>query len=233
MINKISKVAAASIACILFSTNPALAWPEFEKSVRMEATWAAEHIVYNGMPMRIENFECQCQVDDVLDFYRARWSRLTHGYVENDLGLFQQISRGTQRFFFSVQVRAEDLDASASVGRLSIMKLPQRESDLLALGSDVPRFDGSEVITDIQDAVPGKRIRTVTLANSRSLVDNRNYYEKQYSPMLGWEPLLVPISPERGNQALSFQRRDVEINIVLYSSRLGTNVLFNEVKRVF
>ena len=221
------------LLCWVMLNDPALAWPEFERSVRMESTWSAENMVYNGMPMRIENFECQCQVEEVLDFYRERWARLKHGYVENDLGRFQQISRGTQRFFFSVQVREHDLDASASVGRLSTMKLPQRESDLPMLGVDVPRFDDSEVITDIHDAVPGKRIRTVTMANSRSLAENRNYYERRYSQAQGWKPMLVPISLDRGNQALSFQRESVEVNIVMYSSRMGTNILFNEVKSVF
>ncbi len=45
--------------------------------------------------------------------------------------------------------------------------------------------------------------------------------------------MLVPISMDRGNQALSFQRESVEVNIVMYSSRLGTNILFNEVRSVF
>lgn len=220
------------VMCMLFSLKAVAAWPSFSLAPKMESDWIAEHLVYNGMPMRIENFSCLCSVEDVLSYYRTKWGRLELGYVENDLGEYQQISRGTQRFFFSVQVKPDDFSDTESVGRLSIMRLPQHENDLIQLGLDIPRTDGTTVITDVFDAVPGKKIRTVTMANHMTLMDNTRYYQRIYENQ-GWQSMLVPVSPSLGTQALSYRREKTDVNIVFYSSQVGTNILFNEVKSAY
>ena len=213
----------------------AQAWPTFDRPDFVETDWTANDMVYNGVHMYIENIHCDCQYEKILNFYRKHWAEGEideKGFVENDLGELKQISRGDEKYFFSVQVKSDPKDAEKSVGRLVITELPGNRSTTVALGSGVPMMGNSEVVSDISDAMPGKRARTVLLLNEKSIVDNMDFYRMHYENA-GWNSFLTPVDPSVGSQALSYRKNGVDVNIAIHDQAGVSVVLFNEVKTAF
>ncbi len=222
------------MACLLFafSIKVNASWPSFPHAPNMESEWIADQMVYNGVPMWVEQFSCICSVEKVLDYYRRRWGRLEHGFVENEMGEYKQISRGEEGFFFSVQVKEKNNGEGESEGRLSITAVPPAGSEPPVLGAGVPQPDFSRVLNDVQDAVPGKRIRTVALYNDMDMMTNTNFYRTHFSER-GWKSMLQTVKPEKGSQALSFTYKNKDVNIVIYPGQNGqSNILYNEVELV-
>ncbi len=213
----------------------AQAWPSFERPDYVETDWTANDMVYNGVRMYIENIHCDCQYEKILNYYRKHWAEGEiddKGFVENDLGELKQISRGDEKYFFSVQVKADPNDAEKSVGRLVITELPGNRTAKVELGAGVPMMGSSEVVSDISDSMPGKRARTVVLLNEKSIVDNMDFYRMHYENA-GWNSFLTPVDPSVGSQALSYRKDGVDINIAIHEQAGISVVLFNEVKSVF
>ena len=213
----------------------AQACPTFDRPDFVETDWTANDMVYNGVHMYIENIHCDCQYEKILNFYRKHWAEGEideKGFVENDLGELKQISRGDEKYFFSVQVKSDPTDAEKSVGRLVITELPGNRSTTVALGSGVPMMGNSEVVSDISDAMPGKRARTVLLLNEKSIVDNMDFYRIHYENA-GWNSFLTPVDPSVGSQALSYRKNGVDVNIAIHDQAGVSVVLFNEVKTAF
>jgi hypothetical protein len=221
----------------VFLVLPALAqaWPSFDRPDFVETDWTADDMVYNGVRMYIENIHCDCQYEKILNFYRKHWAEGEideKGFVENDLGELKQISRGDENYFFSVQVKPDPKDAEKTVGRLVISELPGNRSTKVILGSGVPMMGDSEVVSDISDAMPGKRARTVLLLNEKSIVDNMDFYRMHYESA-GWNSFLTPVDPSVGSQALSYRKDSVDVNIAIHEQEGVSVVLFNEVKTAF
>ncbi|MEZ5539498.1 MAG: hypothetical protein R3E63_06000 [Pseudomonadales bacterium] len=213
----------------------AQAWPSFDRPDFIETEWTADDMVYNGVRMYIENIHCDCQYEKILNYYRKHWAEGEideKGFVENDLGELKQISRGDEKYFFSVQVKADPLDAEKSVGRLVITELPGNRATKVELGGGIPMVGNSEVVSDISDSMPGKRARTVVLLNEKSIVDNMDFYRMHYENA-GWSSFLTPVNPSVGSQALSYRKDGVDINIAIHEQAGASVVLFNEVKSAF
>lgn len=225
----------AALVAFVAALLPVLAqaWPSFDRPDFVETDWVAGDMVYNGNRMYIENITCDCHYEKILAFYRKHWAEIDEkGFVENDLGELQQISRGNEDYFFSVQVKRDPADPEKTVGRLVITELPGKRSVKVVLGSGVPMMGDSEVVSDISDAMPGKRARTVLLLNEKSIVDNMDFYRSHYEKA-GWNSFLVPVDPSVGSQALSYRKDSVDINIAIHEQAGVSVVLFNEVKTVF
>jgi hypothetical protein len=211
------------------------AWPSFDRPDFVETDWTADDMVYNGIRMYIENIHCDCQYEKILAFYRKHWAEGEideKGFVENDLGELKQISRGDEKYFFSVQVKPDPQDGEKSVGRLVISELPGNRSAKVELGSGVPMMGNSEVVSDVSDSMPGKRARTVVLLNEKSIVDNMSFYRTRYESA-GWNSFLTPVDPSVGSQALSYRKDGVDVNIAIHDQAGVSVVLFNEVKTAF
>jgi hypothetical protein len=223
-------IALLVLVCLPWAVE---AWPSFDRPDFIETDWVANDLVYNGNHMYIENFHCDCQYEKILDFYRKQWSNIDDkGYVENDLGELKQISRGNEEYFFSVQVKSDPENTEKSVGRLVIRELPGQRSTRIVLGSGVPMMGNSEVVSDISDAMPGKRARTVVLLNEKSIVDNMDFYRNHYESA-GWNSFLTPVDPSVGSQALSYRKDGVDVNVAIHEQAGVSVVLFNEVKSAF
>ncbi len=220
--------------CLLltFSIKANAGWPTFPHAPGMESKWIADQLVYNGVPMWVEEFSCICRPEKVLDYYRRRWGRLKHGFVESEFRGFQQINRGEEGFFFSVQIKEKNNGEGESEGRLSITVVPPKGSESPVLGSGIPQPDFTSVLNDVQDAVPGKRIRTLALYNDIDMMTNTNFYRTHFAER-GWKSMLQTVSPKQGSQALSFTRKNKDVNIVIYTGQNGqSNILYNEVEIV-
>ncbi len=209
------------------------AWPKFDRPDFIKTDWVAGNIVRNGMPMHIENITCDCSYEKILDFYRTLWADIDEkGFVETDLGDLQQISRGDEKYFYSVQIKADPGDAQRSVGRLVITEMPGPDGQKVVLGEGIPMLNDSTVMTDIVDTMPGKVSRTVLLVNSKGIVENMTFYRSHYQT-LGWKSFLFPVNPNMGSQALSYQNGKDDVNITITDESGSSVVLVNHVKATF
>lgn len=228
---KLFNVLLASVLLLL--PLAALAWPRFDRPDDVKVDWVASDVVRNGVPMYIENIHCDCAYEKILAFYRKLWANIDEkGYVETDLGKMQQISRGDEKYFYSVQVMPDPTDLEKSQGRLVISEMPNKENQNVVLGEGVPMLNDSKVMTDIYDSMPGKKSRTVMLLNANSIVENMQFYRAHYES-LGWKSFLFPVNPDVGSQALSYQQGNVDVNIAIHDEEGVSVVVVNEVKTSF
>jgi hypothetical protein len=220
-------------AVLLVLPFVAQAWPRFDRPENVKVDWVANDVVRNGVPMYIENISCDCAHEKVLDFYRKLWAEIDEkGFVETDLGEYQQISRGDEDYFFSVQIKSDPYDSEKSLGRLVISEMPNKDNQNPVLGEGLPMPADSRVMTDIFDSMPGKKSRTVMLLNTKSIVENMRFYRSHYEA-LGWKSFLFPVNPDVGSQALSYQQGNMDVNITIHDDSGVSVVVVNEVKTSF
>ena len=220
----------ALLAGVVSPVSVLAGWPKFHQAPGMEVNWGADKMVYNGIHLKIETFTCECSSESILDYYRMRWGRLDQGFVETESGPYRQIARSDGKYFFNVQVK--DVP-DGSTGRLSISPIPQEKyGEVPVLGVGVPMLAGTQVINDISDSMPNKRSRTVMLINQSSMVENTKFYKRYYESR-GWRPMMVTVDPKVGSQALSYQKKKQDANIVVLQQDGESHILFNEVKSVY
>jgi len=220
------------LCLLLLASLPVFAWPTFKHAPGLEIEWATEKMIYNGLPMKVENFKCDCSMEDVLEYYRRYWGRKKQGYVENDLGDYQQLVRGEKKYLYTVMVKAAPDNFDHSVGRLVISPIPDEEQERYVMGEGVPAKGDPTVVSDVYDAVPGKRSRTVLMMSNLSVEENAKYYHNYYTTR-GWKPYLRPMADDMGVQALSFSHKKKDTNIVITDVGFQTSVLYNEVTDSF
>lgn len=206
-------------------------WPTFHHAPGMEIDWTADRMIYNGMPMKVESFKCDCSAQDLLDYYRARWEKERKQVVENNLGTFRQIAYGDRKYFHAVMVKPDSRNPKQSSGRITISEIPSANQKSYMLGAGVPQTGDTRIINDVHDAMPGKRSRTVLMSNSRSVQQNYEFYSNYYQAK-GWKSYLRPINPSIGAQAISYSKGNRDINIVIHTEGGESQILFNEVTEV-
>ena len=206
-------------------------WPTFHHAPGMEIDWTADRMIYNGMPMKVENFKCECSSEELLEYYRKRWEKEKKKVVENTLGQFQQIAFADRKYFHAVMVKADSLNADHTVGRITISELPNIKQKHYVLGDGVPKAGDSRIVNDVQDAMPGKRSRTVLMSNNRTVQENTDYYRNYYRSK-GWKSYLRPLNEKFGMQAISYSHENKDVNIVIHERNGESHILFNEVTEV-
>lgn len=203
-------------------------WPTFHYAPGMEIIWTADRMVYNGMPMKVENFKCECSVEEILAYYRGRWEKERKKVVENDLGVYLQIGFADRKFFYAIVVRPDSLDFEHAVGRITISEMPNARMKRYVMGNGVPKPADSHIINDVQDAMPGKRSRTILMSNDGTVQENADYYRNYYRSK-GWKSYLRPINNEIGAQAISYSLENKDVNIVIHTRDGRSQILFNQV----
>lgn len=215
----------------VFAVLADFSWPSFHHAPGMTIDWQADRMVYNGLPMKVETFKCECSEESLLEYYRTRWDRENKQIIENDLGAYKQIGFADRKYFYAVMVKPDSLDFEHSVGRITISEIPTAKHKAYVMGGGVPQVGETQIINDVHDAMPGRRSRTVLMNNSRSVSQNVEYYRKYYKKK-GWKSYLRPINSEIGSQAISYSQDNKDVNIVIHSRDGKTQVLFNEVTEV-
>jgi hypothetical protein len=197
----------------------------------MEIEWTADRMMYNGMPMKVETFKCDCSDQHLIDYYRQRWEKEKKQVVENRLGTFRQIGYADRKLFHAVMVKPDSLDPNQSVGRITVSEIPGDDQKSYVLGEGVPQTGDTRVINDVYDSMPGKRSRTILMHNGKSVQENYDFYTNYYRAK-GWKSYLRPISSSIGAQAISYSLKNKDVNIVIYQQGGRSQILFNEVTEV-
>lgn len=204
---------------LLLLSCPASAWMPVEEPPRATLEWVAQDMVYNGIPTRIQFFRSKTAPEDVLAYYRRRWTENgQRRYVENSPGPWNSISRAIGDFFVTVQVRRAA--GGGAEGYLSQRPLKPPPAPALGQGFALPQ--GTEVVNDIQSRDGDRQARTVLAFNSLTVDANAAFFRSSLARE-GWD-MASDAGARNGGRQMVLRRGSDEISIALAINRSGTAV---------
>ncbi|HTT07933.1 MAG TPA: hypothetical protein VMH34_04000 [Gammaproteobacteria bacterium] len=218
------------IAAWLATVSPVVgaAEPEFPPPPQAKVEWVAEDMVMNGIAMRVRRFESPASVEQVLGFYKQRWQdgeKGELGYAETDaLEPWQLLSRVERGRLLTVQVQPT---ASGSWGYLGLSDLPQFKG-APRLGEGFPKLSGSRVLNDIVSNDPGKRGRSLLIANSLSIGINAAYYRDHYENE-GWHKVMDEIGGRGALRTLVYASGREKVSMVILKFEGETHIIAHDV----
>lgn len=168
-------IVAGALACS--PVVQAASWPEFPGPPRAQVEWVAQEAVVNGLPARIERFDSELSVDEVLDFYRARWARAIVGKPrETASGHWRALSTLEGGFQLVVQVKPRD--RQGSTGLLSVMNFGEAQRDFLP--RNWPSWRDAQV-TQVTTSLDGpKRGQLVSMVSTEGLDTNVRRWRQEW-----------------------------------------------------
>jgi hypothetical protein len=204
---------------LLLLSFPASAWMTVEEPPQATLEWVAKDMVYNGVPTRIQFFRSKAAPQDVLAYYRQRWTENgQRRYVENRPGPWKSISRAVGDFFVTVQVRRA-ADGGAE-GYLSQRPLKTPPTPALGQGFALPQ--GSSVVNDIQSRDGDQQARTLLAFNSLTVDGNAAFFRSSLADE-GWG-VVSDAAARNGGRQLVLRRGSDELSIAMTARRSGTAV---------
>ncbi|MDY0184401.1 MAG: hypothetical protein RBR43_00805 [Desulfuromonadaceae bacterium] len=192
----------------------------------IKRTAVAEKMLVNGIPSKVEYFEADRDVEEVLKFYRKTWQSQYAGhagYREAHVEPWHVISRLEQRHLLTVQVRQSN--ALSADGYLAVANLDEIDTKT-SVAADIPKLAGSKVLNQNTSFDPGKKGEVVMLANKFSVATNGQFYRDHYSDR-GWGVLQDQELP--GARAMAFRRFGAEVRLVVNKTAVGSVVVINRV----
>jgi hypothetical protein len=214
----------AHLAGIIGTSVESVAAVEIVSPSWLERTLIADSMVINGLPSVVHYFETDRKLEELLEFYRQRWDESAAekaGYREAEVGPWHVISKIDGQYLLTVQ--AQQKDSFTTKGYLAIGDLSavQKKKDP---GKGVPKMSGSKIVNDLVSNDPGKKGRTMVIANGFSVSSNTDYYRNYYLSR-GWGQLMDQGSNEA--QVLAFTRFGKEAHLVINKAGGSTMVVMN------
>ncbi|SFR62760.1 hypothetical protein SAMN05216203_1937 [Marinobacter daqiaonensis] len=186
--------------------GPELAVPDGAKVVIV-----GEDLNINGLPTRVWELSSSQSPEEILAYYRQEWQDPAEskgpGFLENEAGGWQIISRSDEPYFYTVQVREAAM--GSSFGFLAV----SRPMDLVNHKPDgFAKPAGSEILLDLASDDAGKRGRVVQFKNQQTVEANYHFYRELYMAQ-GWKEL-SQLSADRDTALLLMNKGNGEISIV-------------------
>ena len=211
---------------VLSVSNTAHAAPkEFPTPSWLNSVQVSEKMIINGIPSLVQHFEAYNTIDELLDFYRKQWENNT-GYREAEVAPWFVISRLDGPYLYTVQVQQEG--AFSIRGYLAIADLKAMKKTLKN-DNVVPKMSGSKIINDVTSFDPGKKGRTLMLANKYSVASNSNFYRNYYLER-GWATLMDSNSEEAF--ILVFKKQNEEAHLVINNIQGSTQIVMNIIEGI-
>lgn len=189
------------------------------------AVWVADSLEQNGIPMQIQQLTSPSGVEDVLAFYRNRWSAPVEqgapGFVEKRVAGWHIISRLEAGRQTVVQLRgAPD---GGSEGFISIADVRATPGFNRATRR-FPRRSGSQILSStVSHDGPGKTT-TILLSNGHSVKSNVEFY-RDAMVRGGWT--LIHGMQAGSTVTLFFNKRDGRCEISISAARGRTFIMAN------
>ncbi len=218
---RLAALLAAGLSAVAFAQQPPPC-PEFPTPHVGHLQWIAENMRMNGMPMQIKELTTEQTPQQVLAFYKRRWSDAPPYYHEYEVGGMPVIATLRKGCFYTVQVRPDGRGTKALLG---ISTRPEG-GQLKTPGTGFPNMAGSKVLNDIDHYDAGKTGRTIVLVNSYSPDANLNFYRRTMADD-GWSAVIDrPVEGSKGiSHVLVMKRGYHEANLTISPGQSGTSVL--------
>jgi hypothetical protein len=143
--------------------QPSTPWPELPAPPRSRSEWVAQNLRVNGLPTRIERFESELAVAEVLAHYRAHWARSPDGPPrETRVGEWDSIA--TLHGPFQIAVQARPRRPQGSQGYLSVANFVEAKADFVPAWLPLAR---ELQVVQVSDSVDGPKRSELVLATTR------------------------------------------------------------------
>ncbi len=211
---------AGSCTFALAQEKAAVPCPEFPVPHVGQVQWVAENMRMNGMPMQIKELTTEQTPQQVLAFYKQRWSDAPPYFHEYEVSGMPAIATLRKGCFYTVQVMAHGRGAKALLG---ISTKPDG-GQLKTLGAGFPNMAGSTVLNDVDHYDAGKTGRTILLTNMYSPDANLNFYRRTMADD-GWSAIMDrPVGGTKGiSHVLVMKRGYHEANLTISPGKAGTS----------
>ncbi len=211
----VHRTARTSFMCfastLLWSPASATEWPDFPFPDRARVVIVGEDISINGLPTKIWELSSAQAPEEILSYYRKEWRNPAvpdgPGYIEEEAGGWQIISRSEDPHLYTVQVVESAMGSSE--GFLAV-SMPMELVGYQSVGFAMPA--GSEILSDVISDDAGKRGRVVQFKNSQSIEANYNFYLNRYLAN-GWAEL-SHLPADRNKALLLMNKGSGEVSIV-------------------
>jgi len=152
-------------------------WPDVADPPRSKVEWVAREARVNGLPSQIERFESELSADEMIEFYRTRWSRSSLGAPrENKANGWHSLSTLHGSFQVAVQVRPRS--PQGSEGLISIANFGDVKRDFIPSGW--PRWHDLQV-TQVTESVDGPmRSHMIAMVSSESFEMNKRRWRDEW-----------------------------------------------------
>lgn len=176
--------------------------PVIELMPDMQAEWAGERLVYNGVPMSIRNFASRQPAKEVLGHYERNWKergseQISYSRVED----FDSVGIKSRDHFYSVRARDTEYGSEGSL----VVSVALDDVADAGRSTEFPIVPGSEIVSTIEALDRSTRAETVVSTNLRSVGSNEVWFQSQLTRD-GWvqERLGAPLEGER--RVITFQK---------------------------
>lgn len=141
-------------------------WPEVPDPPKAKVEWVAKDSVINGLPSRIEKFESQLSMEEVLAYYRAFWANSPTGKPrENKAGEWHTMSTLQGPFQISLQVQSKG--KQGSFGLISTANFGEANKDFYP--KSMPKWSDAKVLQVMESDDGPKHSQYVVVASRESL----------------------------------------------------------------
>lgn len=222
---------ATAVCTAAFAQGKAVPCPEFPIPYIGQAHWVAENMRMNGMPMQIKELTTEQTPQQVIAFYKQRWSDAPPFFHEYEVGGMPAIATLRSGCFYTVQVMPYGRGAKALLG----VSTKPEGGQVKAPGAGFPNMAGSTILNDIDHYDSGKTGRTIVLTNAYSPDANLNFYRRTMADD-GWSAIMDrPVGGSKGiSHVLVLKRGYHEASLTISPGKAGTsgtNVLATFVDR--
>lgn len=158
--------------------QPAFAadWPEVPIPESAVGEIVSDHMVYNGISMRASRFTVSASPSQVEQFYRKEWGK---DVVTTPLGektVLGHLDRGG--YYTTVELSA---DGARTRGQIGVMQLPLKKLAADQVGKGFGRLPDTEVSEDIVYMDTPRHVRTLSMVNRYTPLQNQQYYARLYA----------------------------------------------------
>jgi len=192
--------------------------------------WIAPSMRVNGVPTRVMQFQSRISRSEVVDYYRAQWSRgFEHAPVIHTLGAATVIGQLQGSYLMTVKV--EEGDRETSLGVISVAQVIGSSVDRDP--GEVPLMGGAHVVSAVESDDLGKHSRQVLILAPQPPASVSQFYQASFVNA-GWTQ--VQGAGNAGGSAGSFvvfaqSGREIHLSIVPASKGGGSTVLANLVTK--
>lgn len=220
--SRLAAILAAGVCAAAFAQEKAVPCPEFPTPHVGQLQWVAENMRMNGVPMQIKELTTDQTPQQVLAFYKQRWSQSPPYYHEYEVSGMPAIATLRSGCFYTVQVMSFGRGAKALLG----VSTKPEGGQFKTPGNGFPNMAGSKVLNDVDHYDAGKTGRTILLVNNYSPDANLNFYRRTLADD-GWSAVIDrPVEGSKGiSHVLVMKRGYHEANVTISPGKAGTSVL--------
>ncbi len=215
------------VICSVGVAQAANDWPDVPVPDGVQVEWAADAMVFNGVPMQIFSFDYLPGVKALLEFYDKEWTNEGTEFKQHKSNQWEILSAPHGEHYVTIQITDTGNGAYAQVG---ISNWGAVGDTLPELGKGFPRLPASRVMSDINAVDGGSRSRTLLIENGHSIASNFRYYLSHFSQQ-NWNVIQQTMDPRQTGALLSVNKGGRELELVVSRQGSKSHIVIVEVAR--